>query len=180
MKKRPIFILSIVFLILTFLQASAYALPPSVELISTDYFTLTSGETKQVVLTVRNYEDVVDVVDIHLSSNSELNNWIWFSNHRYDSKRHDLSVVMQPYDLKRIVINIFGGNSGTYITDGVQANGLNINAVGMSGFGATNISVSVKPVPQGLFKRQAPGITFIHILFIGFIGSLVFLKPIKI
>lgn len=170
--------LMLLFFVLLFIDTAA-AIPPGVEIVANNPYSIVSGEIRQVIVNVRNYNQYPEAVSLHLSSNSELSNWIWFGSHKYDLSRHDISFVMQPYDTKLVAVSILGGNLGSYNTDGIEANGLNINASSASGWSIANISVNVSPPPQGFLKRQAPDLGIAYVLFIGLLGALISQSPGK-
>lgn len=131
--------------------------------------TMSLGDIETIVLTIRNPNPGAMDVNLSLSSDSILNNWVWFDGHQYDESRQVLTLSLMAGEVQRVVIDVLAGGVGSYFGN----DGLIVTAAILGGAQPTS-SLNIRVMPrEGSLFTEAPDLSSISLIIIAMLASLI-------
>lgn len=76
--------------------------------------TIKFGTISRIFIEVENPNPVSKLVPLHVDSQDEIKNWVWFSGHRTDANRRDINMTLAPGEKRTLVIEARGVKAGRY------------------------------------------------------------------
>ncbi|MCK4550401.1 MAG: hypothetical protein KAT91_00435 [Candidatus Aenigmarchaeota archaeon] len=120
------------------------------------------GKTEKIYVKIKNPTPTKKSVPLYIGSFDAVKNWMWFESHKYDTRRN-ITVTIDAYAEKIVVINVIGGKTGDYsITIGPDSDYANR-------YDEINIRI-VSKKDSGFFS-STPGLGVISLLFIIMAGA---------
>ena len=132
------------------------------------------GETRDVMLKIRNEMNVTDYIEINIDKTYEISNWAWFKGQE-NMNPHTKIVSVPPNSDQNIIIEILGGKTGTYT--------LKIDAESLLTLKEVQKESTVMVIPkinentgEIVETTSTPGLSWLGFILVMIAGSMIFYR----
>ncbi|MCK4927919.1 MAG: hypothetical protein KAS11_05585, partial [Candidatus Aenigmarchaeota archaeon] len=132
------------------------------------------GETRDVMLKIRNEMNVTDYIEINIDKTYEISNWAWFEGQK-NMNPHTKIVSVPPNSDQNVIIEILGGKTGTYT--------LKIDAESLLTLKEVQKESTVMVIPkinentgEIVETTSTPGLSWLGFILVMIAGSMIFYR----
>lgn len=136
-------------------------------LIFSNMKTIPFGNTEEYILEIINNMEVTDYIELKIKDTSSITKWTWFKGQKNMDPHHKI-INIPPHTSKKIILNIFGGQTGVYTLDIDTQSFLTLNEKSIQS--QINIINSINSISH-TSTRQTPGLSGFSMLIILIIAS---------
>lgn len=163
-------------------KESAASPPPPTVVFGLASYLMDLGGEALISADVSNNEHGTANIKLKLSSQSDLQFWVWFDGHRFDSSRTELTLPFSALERKTLFIGVYGGREGAFdlVLEAIsETTGLSfatsaaINVNGIAGTTGQN-------APSNAVFAETPEATMVIPLAVLFAVAIVFLGKYKL
>ena len=132
------------------------------------------GETRDVMLKIRNEMNVTDYIEINIDKTYEISNWAWFEGQK-NMNPHTKIVSVPPNSDQNVIIEILGGKTGIYT--------LKIDAESLLTLKEVQKESTVIVIPkinentgEIVETTSTPGLSWLGFILVMIAGSMIFYR----
>ena len=147
---------------------------PTISFIPSGLLSLQMGDTRDIVLIIKNYMDITDNVDISIDKSlTTISDWLWFKGQK-NMNPYTKTVVIPPNSDVSVILQVMGGKTGLY-TIAVEAksqftldSSLKMNDI--------RIIPTIDAGAVGTTTTTTPGLSWVSFLLVLVISLLIYPK----